>query len=175
MHSPVFGPIIQHAFAVRDMDAALTYWIDVMGVGPFFKADNATYREALYRNAPALPRYSVAIAYWGDNQIELVAPTNDNPSIYNEFLDEGHEGLLHHMCVTVENMADFRRSIEGKGFETLAEIAMEPKGHVLYLRGTGQQWPLIEVGEFPPAIYDLFNRAKAASVGWDGSDPIRSF
>ena len=69
-----------------------------------------------------------------------MAPTSDNPSIYKEFLDEGHEGLLHHMCVTVENMDDFRRSIEGSGFETLAELALEPLGHVLYLRGAGQRW-----------------------------------
>jgi methylmalonyl-CoA/ethylmalonyl-CoA epimerase len=174
MPSPVFGPVIQNAFVVRDMDAALAYWIEVMGVGPFYRIDNATYREALYRNAPASPKYSVAIAYWGDTQIELVAPTSDNPSIYKEFLDEGHDGLLHHMCVTVENMDDFRHSIEGSGFETLAELALEPEGHVLYLRGAGQRWPLIEVGEFPPAIFDLFKRVKSASEQWNGQDPIRT-
>lgn len=174
MSSSVFGPVIQHAFVVRDMDAALSYWVDVMGVGPFFRAEKATYRKALYLDAPATPDYSVAIAYWGDCQIELVAPTSDSPSIYNEFLDEGHDGLLHHMCVTVENMDDFRRSIDSRKFEILAELAMEPEGHVLYLRGVGQRWPLIEVGEFPPAIYNLFGRVKTASEAWDGRDPIRT-
>lgn len=42
MHSSAFGPVIQHAFVVRDMDAALTYWIEVMGVGPFYQINNAT-------------------------------------------------------------------------------------------------------------------------------------
>lgn len=174
MSSSIFGPVIQHAFVVRDMDAALAYWTEVMGVGPFYRVDNATYREALYRNAPASPKYSIALAYWGETQIELVEPTSDNPSIYKEFLDEGLEGLLHHMCVTVENMDDFRRSIDDSKFETLAELALEPEGHVLYLRGAGQRWPLIEVGDFPPAIYALFERVKTASEGWDGQDPIRS-
>ena len=59
-------------------------------------------------------------------------------------------------------------------FETLAELTLEPAGHVLYLRGAGQRWPLIEVGEFPPAIYELFDMVKSASEGWDGKDPIRS-
>jgi methylmalonyl-CoA/ethylmalonyl-CoA epimerase len=173
MHSPLFGPIIQHAFVVRDMDAALAYWINVMGVGPFYRVDNATYKSGLYRNEPASPKYAVAIAYWGDSQIELVMPTSDSPNIYNEFLDDGHDGLLHHMCVTVENMDDFRRSIDGRNFETLAELALEPEGHVLYLRGEGQRWPLIEVGDFPPAIYALFEQVKSASKEWDGQDPIR--
>lgn len=136
MHASIFGPVIQHAFAVRDMNAAL--------------------------------------AYWGENQIELVTPTSDKPSIYKEFLDEGHEGLLHHMCVTVANMNEFRLSIDASKFETLAELALEPEGHVLYLRGAGQRWPLIEVGEFPPAIFELFKRVKSASEGWDGRDPIRT-
>jgi len=78
------------------------------------------------------------------------------------------------MCVTVENMDDFRRSIGGSKFETLAELSLEPEGHVLYLRGAGQRWPLIEVGEFPTAIYKFFELVKTASEAWDGKDPIRT-
>jgi methylmalonyl-CoA/ethylmalonyl-CoA epimerase len=170
----VFGPVIQHAFVVRDMDAALTYWTEIMGVGPFFRIDEATYKSALYRNAPSSPKYAVALAYWGDTQIELVSPTGDEPSIYKEFLDEGHDGLLHHMCVTVGDMDNFRSSIEGQGFETLAALVLEPEGEVLYLRGAGQNWPLIEVGQFPQAIYDVFERVRSASQDWDGKDPIRA-
>jgi hypothetical protein len=71
-------------------------------------------------------------------------------------------------------MDEFRLSIDASKFETLAELALEPEGHVLYLRGAGQRWPLIEVGEFPPAIFELFKRVKSASEGWDGRDPIRT-
>jgi len=173
MHASVFGPIIQHAFVVRDMKAALSYWINVMGVGPFFQINKATYKKALYRNASATPEYSVALAYWGETQIELVTPTSDEPSIYNDFLDEGHDGLLHHICVTVEDMADFQSTLDINKFEILAQLELDPKGHVLYLRGRGQPWPLIEVGDFPTAIFELFKRVKSASKNWDGIDPIR--
>lgn len=173
MSSTVFGPVIQHAFVVHDLDAALKYWTQVMGVGPFYRIDTAVYREALYRNKPSLPQYSLALAYWGDTQIEVIAPTGDTPSIYQEFLDDGHDGLLHHMCVTVDSMAEFRISLDHKNFETLAEIALQSGGHLLYLRGTGQRWPLIEVGEFAPALYEFFDMVKLASEDWDGKDPIR--
>ncbi len=81
MHTSPFGTVIQHAFVVKDMDAALAYWIDVMGVGPFYQIEDATYRSVLYRNEPSLPRYSVALAYWGETQIELVTPLSEDPSI----------------------------------------------------------------------------------------------
>jgi len=71
-------------------------------------------------------------------------------------------------------MDAFRSRIEGRGFEALAALKLEPKGEVLYLRGKGQKWPLIEVGQFPKTIYDFFDLAKSASVNWDGSDPVRS-
>ena len=81
---------------------------------------------------------------------------------------------MNHMCLTVESMEEFRRSIDTAKFETLAQLALEPAGHVLNLQGAGQQCPLIEVDEFPPAIYELFNRIKSAAERWDGRDPIRS-
>ena len=174
MHTSPFGTVIQHAFVVKDMDAALAYWIDVMGVGPFYQIEDATYRSALYRNEPSLPRYSVALAYWGETQIELVTPLYEDPSIYKEFLDQGHDGLLHHMCVTVPDMDEFLRDLNTENFETLAELTLDPVGRVLYLRGKGQPWPLMEVAQLPSAIYELFDRAKSASINWDGKNPIRS-
>lgn len=173
MSTSIFGPIIQNAFVVRDMDAALAHWTKVMGVGPFYRVNKVGYRRAYYQGAPATPDYSIAIAYWGDIQVELVTQNCDSPSIYKEFLDEGHEGLLHHVCVTVDDMEAFQRRIAGRGFETLAELELEPEGRVLYLRGAGQRWPLVEVGQFAAGVYDLFRLAKDASVGWDGTDPVR--
>ena len=33
---PHFGPIVQNAFVVRDLDAAVAYWSGKIGVGPFY-------------------------------------------------------------------------------------------------------------------------------------------
>jgi hypothetical protein len=54
-----------------------------------------------------------------------------------------------------------------------SDLSLESAGHFLYLRGAGQRWPLIEVDQFPPAIYELLDRIKSASEGWDHRDPIR--
>ena len=101
------------------------------GCGTFFYINKATYKTALYRNAHAIPEYSVALAYWGENQIELVTPTSAEPSIYNDFLDEGHDGLLHYMSVTVENMTEFQSTLDMNKFEILAELELNLRGHVI--------------------------------------------
>jgi hypothetical protein len=31
-----FGPIRQNGYVVRDIDAALRHWTEVLGVGPFY-------------------------------------------------------------------------------------------------------------------------------------------
>ncbi len=31
-----FGEIRQIAFVVKDIDAAMVYWFEVLGIGPFF-------------------------------------------------------------------------------------------------------------------------------------------
>jgi methylmalonyl-CoA/ethylmalonyl-CoA epimerase len=169
----LFSPIIQNAFVVEDLDAALGHWTRVMGVGPFFRIDRASCKSALYRGRPYTPNYSLAIAYWGDTQIELIMPNDDDDSIYKEFIDEGHAGLLHHYCVTVDDMAPLEKRLATAPFEILADMSLEPSGRVLYLRGAAQRWPLIEVGAFAPGIYALFRMAKAAADTWDGQDPVR--
>ena len=35
----LFGPVMQTAYVVRDLDAAMAHWTGVLGVGPFFVTD----------------------------------------------------------------------------------------------------------------------------------------
>jgi hypothetical protein len=34
--SRLFGGVIQNGYVVRDIEAAMRHWIDVLGVGPWF-------------------------------------------------------------------------------------------------------------------------------------------
>lgn len=34
--SRLFGDAIQNGYVVRDIDAAMRHWIDVLGVGPWY-------------------------------------------------------------------------------------------------------------------------------------------
>ena len=51
--SRTFGAIRQIAFIVRDLDTALRYWTETLGVGPFFVLRRSTPADYCYRGKPS--------------------------------------------------------------------------------------------------------------------------
>lgn len=167
----LFGPVIQNGFVVKDLDKAIDAWVK-LGVGPFFIMHDNSYATTRYRGEIQPAAFSMAIAYWNDIQIELIAPHDSTPSVYNEFVDEGLEGF-HHVLTTTDDMSALVAALHLDGHELLADVDIGANGRVIYFRMAGQQWPLIEVGEFQRPIYELFEMIRAASKDWDGIDPLR--
>ena len=64
----IFGPVMQNAWVVDDLDAALDHWINKMGVGPFYLFEHVKFQEIYFRGQPATTDMTAAIAYWGDMQ-----------------------------------------------------------------------------------------------------------
>ena len=101
---------MQNAFLVEDMAAAIEHWARVIQVGPFFLFERVEFKEAWYRNKPATDiDLTVAIAYWGDVQIELIRQRNDVASIYTDFQAHGRTGLQHMGVMTEDLDADLAR------------------------------------------------------------------
>src|SRR3954447_13489023 len=112
----MLGKKMQIAWVVSDLDAALAYWTDSLGVGPFVVFERAIGdRKVLHRGEPTAFEMSLAFSYVGDTQIELVHPTNSAPSPYREFLDSGREGL-HHIGFWPEKFDQAVECLEGRGF-----------------------------------------------------------
>ena len=93
--SRLFGPIRQNGYVVRDIEAAMKHWIDVLQVGPWFYIDRVQTDWFRHRGQDSTAELSIALANSGDLQIELIQQRNDAPSMYKEFLDSGREGLQH--------------------------------------------------------------------------------
>ena len=85
---------MQIAFVPEDFDAAITYWTEVMGVGPFFLIENIQLPDSRYLGEPNHCNFSIALAYWGDVQIELIRQENDAPSIYRGAKGQSGCGVL---------------------------------------------------------------------------------
>jgi catechol 2,3-dioxygenase-like lactoylglutathione lyase family enzyme len=94
MSQPLYT-VRQLAYVVRDMDAALKYWTEVMKVGPFFMFEHCPLDNQRYRGQPANADVNLALGNSGALQIELIYQNNDAPSVYKEFLDAGREGVHH--------------------------------------------------------------------------------
>ena len=90
---PLFGPVMQLGFVVPDLDRAMEHWTGAVGVGPFYVMQHIKFAEALYRGQPTDADISVAVAQWGEVQVELIQQFNDSPSIYSHFPHRGQGGL----------------------------------------------------------------------------------
>lgn len=166
------GPIMQLAYVPRDFDAALRHWTRTMGVGPFFTLDHVAYREARYRGRPTNIDFSMALAYWGDVQIELIRQHNDAPSAYTDWLRDGRDGL-HHVCVLVEDISRARATCAAAGAEVIQEVLLDG-AEVIYVAPGEVPGMIIEFLQPSAAILGLFEVIREAARDWDGSNPVRS-
>jgi len=167
------GPVMQMAYVPRDFDAALTFWTEVIGAGPFFVIPSASLIDAQYRGQPTDADFSLALGYWGDMQIELIKPLDEHRSIFNEWRDVGKEGL-HHLCILTEDMARARKICGQVGAKVLQEATVPGGTQVIYVETGGGDGTIVEILEINPSSPDVFAVFKAASVNWDGIDPIRT-
>ena len=169
-----FGPIMQNAYVVPDLEAAIDHWARVVQVGPFYVFDHIPFAELYFRGKPATIDFSAAIAYSGELQIELILQHDDAPSIYSEFSKGGRWGLQH-VAVMTESV--------DRDLEDLARIGVEPVQHgrtgwgarFAYVSTDFHPGGMIELVESGPAILGAFKTIRDASIDWDGKNPIRRF
>jgi hypothetical protein len=164
---------MQLAFVPEDFDAALRYWTEMMGVGPFFLMEHIEAENFKYRGQPSSIDFSVAIGYWGDVQIELVQQHDDAPSIFTTWRAQGMQGL-HHVCVAVQDMAEARGVCESAGATVLQEAQFRGgSAEVVYVDTHGGPGTIVELWKGDDAGRAFFARIRDAARGWDGTRPLR--
>jgi catechol 2,3-dioxygenase-like lactoylglutathione lyase family enzyme len=170
------GEVMQLAFVPEDFDAAVRHWTEVMGVGPFHLMEGIHLEGMRYRGEPTEAAFDLALAYWGDIQIELIRPRDTHPSIYTgEYAEVG--GGLHHVCILVDDIEEARRVCGARGAEIVIEGALGDS-RVIYVdpgpkNGGGGPGSLVEIlqqGESGPGLFAMI---KQACEDWDGTEPLR--
>lgn len=114
--------VIQIAFAVPDLGAAMDWWTDEAGIGPWFVLDRIG-GGSTYRGQPADAEFTIAVAVSGSMMIELVQTLDDKPSIYKEARARHGYGF-HHVGKFRPNVKQLAEDYEAKGrsiiFQSLA-------------------------------------------------------
>ena len=166
------GEVMQLAFVPKDFDAAVKHWTEVMGVGPFFLMEGVHLEGMKYKGEPTEAAFDLALAYWGDIQIELIRPRDNHPSIYSgEYADV--DGGLHHVCILVDDIEEANRVCGEQGAEVVIEGSLGDS-RVIYVdpgRGPGSLVEILQQGEGGPGLFAMI---KQAGEGWNGSEPLRS-
>ncbi len=111
--------INQIALVVRDLDAAMRQYWELLRVGPWrvYTYGPPLVREMTYRGKAQEYRMRLALAQVGALVVELIQPLSDN-NIYVEHLDRKGEGL-HHVGVFVPSLDRAVAEAQQRGFSVL--------------------------------------------------------
>jgi hypothetical protein len=166
--------IIQMAYVVSDLRAAIAHWAGTLKVGPWFMLEHFTGEDPVYRGQPSKAEVMLAMSFAGHMNIELIQPKNEAPSVYRELIERRGYGF-HHWGVATWNFDAAVAQYERAGCP-LAFLAAVPTGGRVGYMDTTQVLPgFTELIELGGAFEEVFGRFHRASLGWDGTDPIRSF
>lgn len=130
----IMGPAKQVAYMVDNIDAAMKYWHEEFGVGPFLVTRNAVpLTNAYYRGEKAkTTRVCIAFAYVGDMQLELIELVGDTPGLYKEALDKKNYGV-HHYAVLVDDFAKAYNWALDNGFDAVIDAGMDGLARMSYM------------------------------------------
>ena len=135
----------QLGFVVRDMHAAIRFWNDRMGVGPF-DVSTRVMEGMTYRGEPTKVEVKITSTCAGEIFIELIQQLNDGKSAYRDFLDSGQEGLQHLGYFTYDYDNDYRACLESG----LVAVQEGPSRHdaatrFAYFEAPDEKGPQIEL------------------------------
>jgi Glyoxalase/Bleomycin resistance protein/Dioxygenase superfamily len=171
--SRIFGPFCQNGYVVRDIQAAMDHWINVVGVGPWYYIDRVKTDYFRHRGRESDVEMSIALANSGALQIELIQQRNAAPSMYTEFLDAGREGLQHMSFWTTDYQALYDRAL-ALGYKVGHEGQIGgAKGRFAYFDSEAHPDTVIEISDISGGKGRFFERIRQAAANWDGTDPIR--
>jgi len=166
--------IIQSAYVVKNIHEAINHWVKELHVGPWFLIEHFKGDDARYRGKPSEADSALAMSFAGHMNIELIQPVNDAPSVYWETIKKRGYGF-HHWGMATANFDRDHALYRAAGYEEAFFARVPSGGRVAYMDATKDLPGMLELIELGASFDSIFGRFYAASIGWDGKDPIRSF
>jgi hypothetical protein len=166
-------PVLQHAYVVTDLDAAMAQWTEVTGAGPWWVSRNHYGHRHTYREQPFDEPLHYAFAGTGPTHVQLVQQDSATPSVYRDMFGVGEEGF-HHVAVLVpeaDHAAEVAR-FEAAGFPVASTLWSYVD--VAYVDCREAIGCFVELHGANSTIYDLFELFRRSHEEWDGTtEPVR--
>ena len=167
--------IIQMAYVVPDLRAAIAHWTGTLRVGPWFVLEHFTGDDPVYRGQPSKAEVALAMSFCrahehrahpAEERGALGVPRDDRAArLRLSSLGRGDLELRCRRGAVRERRVRAGLSVPpcraAAGWDTWTPRSVLP-GYT----------ELIELGG---AFEEVFGRFHRASLDWDGKDPIRSF
>lgn len=169
----LFRDIVQNGFVVADLDAALRHWTEGLGVGPFFLADHVKVARYVWDGVESEIDLSLAFAFAGDLQIELIYQHNDVSSSFRHHLSTKGPGF-HHVCHRTTEFDSIYEAARNRGLKIDSEGEIFGGARFCYFSSEQPSLPLMEIVSLTERSVAMHARIRDASIGWNGADPVRS-
>lgn len=102
------------AIAVPDIDSALSFWRDALGLC-LDHVEEVPSQKAVVAFLPA-----------GDSEVELVKPTDEDTGVAKYIQERG--GGMHHLCFEVDHIDEMIADLKAKGVRLINETAIALEG-----------------------------------------------
>lgn len=123
------------AIVVQDIDAALAFWLDQLGL----ELDHIE----------AVPSQSSKVAFIpvGGSEVELVQPTDPDTGL-GKYLEKRGEGM-HHLCVEVDDIEAMLADLKEKGVRLIDETPVDlPGRRMAFIHPKAANGVLVELYEW---------------------------
>jgi methylmalonyl-CoA/ethylmalonyl-CoA epimerase len=148
MAEPTLGTttVVQVAIIVRDIEAKVRAWREILGLPEPRMSITATVDEARteYNGAPSEARARLAFFDMGQVQLELIEPIG-GPSTWRDQLEQ-HGESLHHIAFKIKGMGEKIAHLGANGVP-LVQRGEYTGGRYAYLDGTAQLGCILELLE----------------------------
>jgi hypothetical protein len=169
------GQIMQMAYVVQDIRAAMNWWLMDGKTGPWFLLESFTGPDQMYRGEQSLADVAIAMSFNGHMNIELIQPKDDHPSVYKETIEKKGYGF-HHIGIAVDDTEAEASAYIARGFEEAFSADVPSGGRVRYVDDGVTEPGFIELIPATPGMDEMFTGIYEAARDWDGiEDPIRPF
>lgn len=157
---------------VPDLELAIDRAVTTLGAGPFIMIEHVPLQQVTSHGRPARLEHSTAFAQWGNIVIELSEFYACEPERLRDVF--AHSGPhLHHVAWAVDDLQAASRGCAAAGAPAILTARLDEVSFVFH--DARAQWGHhVEIHHDSPGFRAFFDEVRLASIGWDGSDPIRS-
>lgn len=157
----------QIAFVVDDLHKSIKHWAEVYGVGPFVVREHIEYTKFQFEGEDSAVDYSLAQAWHGDVQIELLQQHNDAPSVLSKF--RVPRGCVHHFGTLASDFEADEARMLSMGFKCAQRVVL-PNGSLLGFYTGGEILGMVELIWLADGGIG-WNKFKEAAKTWDRRSP----
>ncbi len=170
------GGVVQTAFVVADIHAAIAQFQRDCGAGPFFLLDHFLAEGQVYRSETSKADVAIAMGFVGHMQIELIQPLDKHPSVYRETIEARGHGF-HHFGIAFTDVDAALPGYLARGHTLAFRAGVPTGGAVAYLDSADPAAPgFLELIPATEGMNTLFTAQWQAAQDWDGqTDPVRPF